>query len=648
MLDRSQWIAIGLVSGFAYILGKDRESFGAEDKDEQNFPIIDSMTNKEFKDFVSNNYPSDDEDARVLINLTDNDEYLLDDATVAKNHPFADDDDLVITPETHVGFYYFDKEAESFGADVESVVSELRELGMPQIIFEDGEERIKINGELVYKMEATPMPIRDGIYSQPLFYIGSKHDVQLSGKYIVNPMEHFSPPLWIRTPKGLIKNTRFHRNKILQRKIQRRLQEDYKEYAKKNPFECLCGKRFKNDNALKKHQKDKKHPNYHPSHTLFDNELKGPPINIIRNPDGITLKEVYLMFPNWDGNYKTWDGKGKKPLQQGFNYFNAESFEAEYGIHDNGGRPFLVKVSNNNVEIYQEEMDSDGNWNYTKLIKKYKPLKTFIGKSLLNPTTEFSGGYGKEFDGNSILLKIGTDRYVYIGSIIYEFSTDGDEIVKYYSPVGNNDVPYPFAYGKKNVYLMERTYKTGKEKGGRYFSYANAPTHKNKKSTDLDWEHYFGLDEKYYKNMKNVKSIYSQKDRMGWDAESFDAESDRDVYIVTHTNFDDRDYEILGVFSKHSDAKKLMEKIFIEEIKLQKFDVLDESAPLPSKSEITKAKKKLDYIEVGDEIYFTSPYPASGYYQLEPYNILDSFTHPKGYHEVDFSAGVLNFNQYVP
>ena len=130
--------------------------------------------------------------------------------------------------------------------------------------------------------------------------------------------------------------------------------------------------------------------------------------------------------------------------------------------------------------------------------------------------------------------------------------------------------------------------------------------------------------------------------------ESFDAESDRDVYIVTHTNFDDRDYEILGVFSKHSDAKKLMEKIFIEEIKLQKFDVLDESASLPSKSEITKAKKKLDYIEVGDEIYFTSPYPASGYYQLEPYNILDSFTHPKGYHEVDFSAGVLNFNQYVP
>jgi len=29
MLDRSQWLAIGLVSGFAYILGKDKESFNA-------------------------------------------------------------------------------------------------------------------------------------------------------------------------------------------------------------------------------------------------------------------------------------------------------------------------------------------------------------------------------------------------------------------------------------------------------------------------------------------------------------------------------------------------------------------------------------------------------------------------------------------
>ena len=208
----------------------------------------------------------------------------------------------------------------------------------------------------------------------------------------------------------------------------------------------------------------------------------------------------------------------KKLSSSPIHKFGAESFEAEYRILDNGGEPFLVKVSKNNVEIYQEVMDLDGNWNYTKLIKKYKPLKTFIGKSLLNPTTEFSGGYGKEFDGNSILLKIGKDRYVHIGSTIYEFSTDGDEIVKYYSPVGNSHVPYPFAYGKKNVYLM-----LGGDDEGRYFSYENAPNLQIEKPTDLDWEHYFGLDEKYYKNMKNVKSIWSWEDRKGREDEAYDS-----------------------------------------------------------------------------------------------------------------------------
>ena len=31
MLDKNQWLALGLLSGFAYILGKDRESFEAEE-----------------------------------------------------------------------------------------------------------------------------------------------------------------------------------------------------------------------------------------------------------------------------------------------------------------------------------------------------------------------------------------------------------------------------------------------------------------------------------------------------------------------------------------------------------------------------------------------------------------------------------------
>ena len=40
-----------------------------------------------------------------------------------------------------------------------------------------------------------------------------------------------------------------------------------------------------------------------------------------------------------------------------------------------------------------------------------------------------------------------------IGHIIYEFETS-DQIQKYYSNLGNNDVPYPVAVGEKNAYFM--------------------------------------------------------------------------------------------------------------------------------------------------------------------------------------------------
>ena len=69
-------------------------------------------------------------------------------------------------------------------------------------------------------------------------------------------------------------------------------------------------------------------------------------------------------------------------------------------------------------------------------------------------------GYWYGFDtvpgplhGNSILVKIMNKRYVYIGSEIYQFDTN-EEILDYVSPVGNNDVPYPIAFGEKNVYFM--------------------------------------------------------------------------------------------------------------------------------------------------------------------------------------------------
>ena len=99
---------------------------------------------------------------------------------------------------------------------------------------------------------------------------------------------------------------------------------------------------------------------------------------------------------------------------------------------------------------------------FTKKIITYTPLEIFIGKSTQNKMTDFSGGHGDKFDGNSILLRIGSQneyRYVFIGSEIYEFNTD-EKITTYISSVGNNCVPYPYAVSENFCYCMLEHSKT--------------------------------------------------------------------------------------------------------------------------------------------------------------------------------------------
>ena len=120
-----------------------------------------------------------------------------------------------------------------------------------------------------------------------------------------------------------------------------------------------------------------------------------------------------------------------------------------YFIMDNGGRPFQVVILGNKVSVYEQQ-----NWrdqydtiqDYTKLIKTFSNVKkVFIGKDRK---------LGRKFDGNSILLRLSKNKYVYIGAQIYEFFTKDDTIVAYFSTVGNSGVPYPVALGEKNVYFM--------------------------------------------------------------------------------------------------------------------------------------------------------------------------------------------------
>ena len=118
-----------------------------------------------------------------------------------------------------------------------------------------------------------------------------------------------------------------------------------------------------------------------------------------------------------------------------------------YYIHDNGGRPFKVIITGYTAEVYKLT---------DMLSKNYKLAKTF------KFIESFNGG-----NGSSILLQVKSDNkdlntYIYIGDKIFSFSIK-DKIIAYKSPIGNSDVPYPYAISKDNVYLMLESVVLDKE-----------------------------------------------------------------------------------------------------------------------------------------------------------------------------------------
>lgn len=117
----------------------------------------------------------------------------------------------------------------------------------------------------------------------------------------------------------------------------------------------------------------------------------------------------------------------------------------KYLIHDNGDRPYLIIIGRDKTIwiITYKDTDDYSTFIYDNLlfkIQKYE--KVFIPK---DPEYEFTG--------NSILIKLNPHEYIYVGDGIYKFKTK-DEIVKYFSPVGNSDVPYPWAKGTEFTYFM--------------------------------------------------------------------------------------------------------------------------------------------------------------------------------------------------
>jgi hypothetical protein len=148
-------------------------------------------------------------------------------------------------------------------------------------------------------------------------------------------------------------------------------------------------------------------------------------------------------------------------------------------VIDNGGTSFHVDLTSlrgpgtahiyinnigDNYDVYDEPGFNTHDRKHFDLWKSYKYEKAFVGldpeekpKAKKQPNlVQRLLGDGKVWwhGGNSVLLKVRGSTHIYIGSEIFSFNAVNDDIVEYWSPMGNSAVPYPYAVGKENTYLM--------------------------------------------------------------------------------------------------------------------------------------------------------------------------------------------------
>lgn len=167
-----------------------------------------------------------------------------------------------------------------------------------------------------------------------------------------------------------------------------------------------------------------------------------------------------------------------------------------YFTLDNGGRPFKVVIKDNNVDVYKLSLKDN---NYDKLIKQFKVKKIHIGKH-----------ESKIYNGNTILLELLNNKLVFIGDSIYEFELAKDDVIKkYFSIVGNSEVPYPVLLGKNNFYSMIAKQYCSREEFPESFTssdFKNGHTYFYGEFTNKGWKSHV----KEKKRLPKLKMLYKR------------------------------------------------------------------------------------------------------------------------------------------
>jgi len=95
--------------------------------------------------------------------------------------------------------------------------------------------------------------------------------------------------------------------------------------------------------------------------------------------------------------------------------------------HDNGGRPFVVNIDDTNRTHIYKQIDH----------------LAFDVKNIF-----------KGEENSSCLLELKDNKgYYFVGTEIFTFTTD-EKIIKFVAPIGNSDVPYPYAESENYFYIL--------------------------------------------------------------------------------------------------------------------------------------------------------------------------------------------------
>lgn len=141
---------------------------------------------------------------------------------------------------------------------------------------------------------------------------------------------------------------------------------------------------------------------------------------------------------------------------------------ASYITHNNGGCPFKVYVNKSHVSVYEQDESLHSSVYDLYRKKSRSELERALSLIYIKKVWEtkkalavYPGVYrGRHYPqttrfskGNSVLVRMGNKSFVYIQDEICRLTLK-DRFKSFHSPLGNNDVPYPWIVGEKYTYLL--------------------------------------------------------------------------------------------------------------------------------------------------------------------------------------------------